>query len=296
MTTDLGYRHESSCFWFVSSELLMDLLKAEFRVVGRLLADNPQLERWCDYSATPTEQRKICFAVVAHGKVMDHISETIASRYEQGSVSDEESKMWQLISNLIALDAPEWARGMNDFAQLMPSHIFAALPESLRAERFDENSRQQRDAIETHCTLEHLQTFIQAVLDQQASRLETRWRLTSLDQAQLTHLNARVDAAVRSIEMTKQHKPRRINKRKGWEQREKLYSAIQTILKSEPTLQGMKFCAALDQRHAPPLQDWRDKHLWREGLTWKEAWDDLKLKSKIRRVRQEALKNRAVER
>jgi len=82
------------------------------------------------------------------------------------------------------------------------------------------------------------------------------------------------------------------NKRKGWEQRKKLYHAIREALTRNPSLQGMEFCAELDKRHAPPLFDWRKGGEWREGLTWKEAWNDPHLRKKIRRVRQEAMKNR----
>lgn len=80
------------------------------------------------------------------------------------------------------------------------------------------------------------------------------------------------------------------NKRKGWKQRLKLYSAIRKVLSTNPSLQGMEFCAELDKRHALPLLDWRESGGWREGLTWKEAWGDVGLRRKIRRVRQEAQK------
>jgi hypothetical protein len=82
------------------------------------------------------------------------------------------------------------------------------------------------------------------------------------------------------------------NKRKGWQQKQKLCNAIQKILRDNPSLQGIKFCAALDKRHAPPLFDWVKSKEWQEGFTWKEAWGDSRLKRKIRRVRQEAIKNR----
>jgi hypothetical protein len=52
----------------------------------------------------------------------------------------------------------------------------------------------------------------------------------------------------------------------------------------------MEFCAELDKRHAQPLLDWMKSGEWREGLTWKEAWAQQKLRSRIRRVRQEAQK------
>lgn len=87
-----------------------------------------------------------------------------------------------------------------------------------------------------------------------------------------------------------QQERRRPNKRKGWEQRLKLYDAIRKVLNGDPTLQGMEFCNELDKRHASPLLDWTERGEWRDGLTWKEAWDNPNLRRKIRRVRQEAQK------
>jgi len=83
---------------------------------------------------------------------------------------------------------------------------------------------------------------------------------------------------------------RRTIKRKGWEQRLKLYKAIQTILSANPALEAIEFCAELDRRHAQPLFDWAKSGEWRSGLTWKEAWGNPSLRPKIRRVRQEAQK------
>ena len=83
---------------------------------------------------------------------------------------------------------------------------------------------------------------------------------------------------------------RRPNKRRGWQQRIKLFEVIRKVLKADPDLQGIDFCTELDKRHALPLLDWMKNGEWREGLTWKDAWSDKELKRKIRRVRQEALK------
>jgi hypothetical protein len=96
-------------------------------------------------------------------------------------------------------------------------------------------------------------------------------------------------AAAGAIRVQTNPAPRREpNKRKGWKQKLKLYSAIQKILDGNPDLQGIAFCAELDKRHAPPLLDWIEKGEWAEGLTWKEAWNVPVLKPRIRRVRQEA--------
>jgi hypothetical protein len=96
--------------------------------------------------------------------------------------------------------------------------------------------------------------------------------------------------AIPSVSVNEQR--RGPNKRKGWEQKQKLYSAIQKVLSANRYLQGMDFCAELDKRHAPPLYDWTKCGDWPEGLTWKEAWNNPALRQKIRRVRQEAMKNR----
>jgi len=83
---------------------------------------------------------------------------------------------------------------------------------------------------------------------------------------------------------------RRLNKRKGWEQREKLYRAIREALARNRSLQGMEFCAELDRRHAAPLLDWQESGEWQEWYTFKQAWRQPGLRRKIRRVRQEAMK------
>jgi hypothetical protein len=86
-------------------------------------------------------------------------------------------------------------------------------------------------------------------------------------------------------------KTRGPNKRKGWQQRVKLHGVIRRILSANPDLQGMEFCAELDKRHALPLLDWSERGEWRDGFTWKEAWGNPQLRSRIRRVRQEAQKS-----
>jgi hypothetical protein len=94
--------------------------------------------------------------------------------------------------------------------------------------------------------------------------------------------------AIRTEEVKTQKRPP--NKRQGYENRLKLYDCIRRVLRANPALQGIDFCAELDKRHAPPLFDWKKSGDWREGLTWKEAWKDPKLRDRIRRVRQEAPK------
>jgi hypothetical protein len=100
-----------------------------------------------------------------------------------------------------------------------------------------------------------------------------------------------VAAGAIPTEIPGREKPKSI-KRRGWQEREKLYKAIQKALSVTPSLQGMAFCTELDKRHAPPLYDWIKSGEWAVGLTWKEAWVKPGLRKKIRRVRQEAQKRR----
>lgn len=85
--------------------------------------------------------------------------------------------------------------------------------------------------------------------------------------------------------------PRRPNRRKGWEHKERLLALIREILANDPSLKGMAFCAELDKRHAPPLPAWERSGEW-NGLTFKAAWRKPRLRKKIRRVRQEAMLTR----
>ncbi|MGA9972668.1 MAG: hypothetical protein WBQ07_20205 [Candidatus Acidiferrales bacterium] len=295
---DFIYIPDPQPFWFVTSELLSDAISAEIILVDHLLSDRPGLIQWIDNPEAEAEQRRICFAVAARNKVMFNMSDTIASRHEpSGPLDERETKTIRLISNLILPDAPAWVMEMDRVIERMPSHLYAALPQPLRTGSFD-NSSEQSEAINALSTLEQLQKFVQATIDEQLGRLEARWR-PSLPDHRFAEFEARLNAVVDthiekqliSTEARVQMTPsRRMNKRAGWEDREKLYVAIQKILKDNPTLQGIKFCAALDQRHAPPLHDWIKSGQWTKGLTWKEAWGNPKLCSKIRRVRQEAQK------
>lgn len=100
--------------------------------------------------------------------------------------------------------------------------------------------------------------------------------------------NEEIAAAAATRAESPMEQRRSPNKRKGWQQREKLYDVIRKVLGINPQLQGIDFCAELDRRHAPPHWDWTRSGEWREGLTWKEAWQIPELQRKIRRVRQEA--------
>lgn len=174
---DIFYVPDPQPFWFIESELLRKVLGAEISIASRLLSHSPELPCWFDNPETGAKQRKICFAVAARSKVIFNVSDTIASRYDpSGQLTNEEADTFRRMSNLIAPDAPTWALEMERVIDRIPSHMFAALPESLRKERFEENDAEQAEAIKGLSKPEQIQVFIQSVLDEQIRRLASRWK------------------------------------------------------------------------------------------------------------------------
>jgi hypothetical protein len=274
---------EGEPLWFPSDELLTRVLHAEINAVMQLLVKYPDLPDQFDAPDATVPQRNVCFALLAHRKVISTILVTLAGRYIEPSLNDEQSQALRLTYDLVADDAPAWALEMQRVIDGLPAHMYALLPEPLRRGGYNPDDTEQMDAIESAkkilSTAEQIQTFTERVIDQHLQRLAERWSVAaSALQTQ--------QAAV-----TKQFTRKQI-KRTGWEQRLKLYSVVQKVLNDNPGLQGMKFCAELDKHHAPPLYDWKKRKEWRDGLTWKEAWNDRGLRRKIRRVRQEAMKKR----
>jgi len=239
--------------------------------VKKLIERHPDLLGLFDGPEATVSQRKLCFALLAHREVLEIINQLFADRYERlSAISDEELKVTNLTADLISSDAPEWALEMRRVGNRLAGHLRDALPPPLEAEGYNSNNPAQLEAIRiaanTLDTVEKLQTWIEKVLNRQLQRLEPRWKAI--------RMQARVP-----------------NKRKGWEQKQKLHVAIQKVLSAKPSLQGMEFCAELEKRHPLPLLDWTERGEWRKGLTWKEAWGIPSLRRKIRRVRQEAMKS-----
>lgn len=270
--SDFPYVPPPQPFWFASSELAADLLHAEIVTINKVIEQHPELPSLFDAPEATASQRKLCFTLLAHRTVLEIVDELFAGRSEQPpSFGEEQSNALRSTNGLVTNDAPDWALAISRVVDALPYHFFNALPGPLRVGGFNRDNAEQMQAIqsakETLITVDQIQALIERVLDQQLQRLSQRW----------------------SAGITRVRRP---NKRRGWEKREKLYEAIRTALKANPSLQGMALCAELDKRHAPPLFDWMKSEEWREGLTWKEAWKIPNLKRKIRRVRQEAMKNR----
>lgn len=82
------------------------------------------------------------------------------------------------------------------------------------------------------------------------------------------------------------------NRRRKDEKKEKLLNSVRQILGRNPAMQGRELCAELDRHHAPPLAAWIKSGEWKG--TFKSSWLDPNLRKKIRRVRQEAMKNQPI--
>lgn len=277
-------------FWFAKSELLAEILHAEIKIVNQLLAKHADLHNLLDSPEATVPERAACFTLLAHHKLIEAVDETFVERYEESPSLDEvELSTLKRSSGLVATDAPDWVQGMVQVIEQLPTRICAALPEPLREQGFDHNNSEKMQAIESSLrtlnSVEAIQALTERVLAQQLKRLEGRWAASIFPVSSPQLVQQPSTTSVTSGGQT-----RRMNKREGWEQKLKLFSAIQNALNRNSSLQGIEFCAELDMRHAPPLFDWVKTGEWSTGLTWKEAWGDRRLRKKIRRARQEAMK------
>jgi hypothetical protein len=176
---DISYLPPPDPFWFASSELLDELLRVELSLINRLHKQQPELRGLLDNSAATASDRKTCFTLLAHRKVLEMISEMFAARYEVPSLTDEESNGWNATSGFVTSDAPDWVLDMDRVMERLPNHIFKALPEALRTGRTNQNDAAQMDAIRGLGTLGQLQSLIERVFDKQLGRLEARWSASS---------------------------------------------------------------------------------------------------------------------
>ena len=167
-------------FWFVEPDLLAGLLRAEIAKVNTIRAQHSNLESFFESPDATMSQRKLCFLVLAHGKVLEIVNDLFASRYMPSPrLSEEDSKILISIGGLAVSDAPDWVLQTDRVVDRLSVHLKEALPEPLRAESYRTDDHVQVTAIEsavkTLMTLENLQSLIDRVVDQQFQRLSRRW-------------------------------------------------------------------------------------------------------------------------
>jgi hypothetical protein len=244
-------------FWFVNSELLEELFRVELSLISCLLVQHPELRSLLDTPVATVSDRKTCFTVLAHRKVLDMISEMFAARYEEPSLSDEESNAASATSDLVPSDAPDWVLDMDRLVERLPSHLFGALPQALRTGGFSQNSAAQMEAIRRLSTIGQLQTLIETVFDQQLGRLEERWAASSsLFPSQPPRVNTRKSN-------------RRRDKQRA--DRDKLIAEIAEVAKTPA-----EFLRLMDERKVQPHPTWNG---W--PGSWGKAYQNPRLRKLI---------------
>jgi hypothetical protein len=252
-------------FWFANLELLEELFRFELSLMNRLLTQHPELRSLLDTSIATVSDRKICFTVLAHRKALEMINEMFADRYENPSLTGEESKVVSATNSLVTSDAPDWILEMDRVVERLPNHLFGALPQVLRTGRFNENEAAQMEAIRSLSTIEQLQTLIETVLDQQLGRLEERWSATS---SLLPSQPQRVN--------TKKSRRRRDKQRA---ERDKLIAEIADVAKT-PT----EFLRSMDERKVQPQPTWNE---W--PGSWGQAYQNPRLRTLIHQDKSRAI-------
>jgi hypothetical protein len=176
---------DTNPFWFVSSEVLTGVYRAEINVIAQLFSNYPALRKFLDTPQATIQQRTTCFELLVHRRIIEVVDETIAALYEKPlTFNEDESRAVSKSANLVTSDAPAWVLEMNAVADWLPTRIHAALPEGLRDHVLCVIDPKKREAAfrlaeETLGTLEQVQSLIARVFDEQLQRLSERWSVTT---------------------------------------------------------------------------------------------------------------------
>src|ERR1700693_470859 len=169
MLNDYDNLSDTNPFWFISSELLTAVYRAEIKAMAQLLSRYPDLPKGLDAPNPPIRQRAICFELPAHRSIIEVIDETIAECYEKPlTFNAEESRAVSMSANLVTSDAPAWVLEMNEVAGRLPTRIYAALPEMLQNHVLYVIDPEKKEAVfrlaaETFGTLAQVQSLIARV-------------------------------------------------------------------------------------------------------------------------------------
>lgn len=237
-------------FWFVSSELLADVLRAEIEAIAQLFSKYPDLRQLFDAAQTTIPQRTTCFELLAHREIVEIIDETLVGRYENPlTLNEEESNALDRSHNLVRSDAPAWVLEMNEVAEWLPDSINSVLPEPLRERGFyrDDPGREEavRSAAKTLSTVKQIQSLTDGVIEQQLQRLKTRWAANS--------------ASLIGVQSQRLKKRKRSSKRdKQQADRDALIAEI-----ADTTNTQAEFLQKMDERKVSPQLTWRPWLGWR---------------------------------
>jgi hypothetical protein len=281
MPEDYDSLIDTNPFWFVSSELLTEVYRAEVNVIAQLFSNYPALRKFLDTPQATIQQRTTCFELLVHRRIIEVVDETIAARYEKPlTFSEDESRAVRKSANLVISDAPAWVLEMNEVADWLPTRIHAALPEGLRDHVLSAIYPEKREAAfrlaqESLGTLEQVQSLITRVLDEQLQRLSERWSVTTSPVPSKSHFDRsnRRPAA--------QH----IVRRKPARTRDKLRIARDRLIyEIDDTSQTIsEFIRLMDERNVKPQPTWQ----W--PGSWARAYQDPHLRKLIHQDKSRAI-------
>ena len=278
MFTHDDYLPSPTPFWFASEQLLTDVLCAEIEAVNKLLDRYPNLPDIFDAPNATGPQRNVCFELLARRELMDVVYEMFAGRHEQSpSLGDSESKALSGTQNLLAGDAPAWAREVKEVVQLLPYRVNGALPKSLRKGRYDANDPAQAEAIESLSTVEQIQRFTKVVLDQQLLRLERRWSAEIVRAPEIVVQTLVAPSDTPPVKPKKRKTKRRRDRQRVF--RDKLIAELDDIAQTPE-----EFIRLMDEHKIQPQPTWKG---W--GGTWVQAYKDPRLRALIHKDKSRAL-------
>ena len=275
----VSYSSPPRPFWFVSDELLADILRAEIDFVTHLLAKCSDLPTIFDAPNATVQQRTTCFMVLAHRELMSIVYETFSARWQQPPpLGEAESNALNQTRDLVPADAPTWVLETQQMVEHLPGHIHDALPQALRKGGFGfsrdniEEMQAIQSAREALSTVAQIQALTERVLDQQLQRLQGRWL------AAPPVANPDENVTFHGAEPSKRKKRRTSDKKRVL--RDKTITGIDDVAKSVP-----EFLRLMDERKIEPQPTWKD---W--PGSWVAAYRDPRLRVLIHKDKSRALK------
>jgi hypothetical protein len=279
---------DTNPFWFVSSEVLTGVYRAEINVIAQLFSNYPALRKFLDTPQATIQQRTTCFELLVHRRIIEVVDETIAALYEKPlTFNEDESRAVSKSANLVTSDAPAWVLEMNAVADWLPTRIHAALPEGLRDHVLCVIDPKKREAAfrlaeETLGTLEQVQSLIARVFDEQLQRLSERWSVTTLQADSESELDQ--SKGLSAEQRFVRRKPTRTRDRQR-------VARDQVICEIDDASQTMtEFIRSMDERKVRPQPTWT----W--PGSWARAYQDPRLRKLIHqdksRAIQRALRNK----
>jgi hypothetical protein len=257
----------------VTEELLTECLHAEVDAIVRLFRESPDAHLFFDVPAPTDPQRRTCFFLLAHLKLVEAIDETFTGRHQSTpSLNAERSEAFHRAAVLVSSDAPAWVQEINEVAELLPDRVKDALPPPLRKERFDESDITQDESLKTLNSIGKIQALTTQVLDSQLRRLEGRWAV-----AKTLVKTIKEVVVIEKTEPKKSTRSRTPDKQRVF--RDKMIAQI------HDAAEGIhEFLKLMDERNVRPQPTWSG---WPNS--WRDAYKNPRLRKLIQQDKSRAL-------